>query len=633
MRNVIIGTAGHVDHGKTALVRALTGTDTDRLEEEKRRGITIDLGFAHLELPDGSKAGIVDVPGHERFIRNMLSGAGGIDLALLVIAADEGVMPQTREHLGILQLLGIRRGCVALTKTDLVEADWLELVTEEVREELAGTFLADAEILPVSALTGQGIDQLRNTLFSLVDQMPDKDIKKPFRLPVDPVFTMQGFGTVVTGTLIEGSLSEGEEVTIYPAGESFRVRSVQVHAAKVETAFAGQRVAVNLHKAKQEDVPRGSVLASPGSIKSSMMLDAAIRVLPDAQRILTNGCRLHFHHGSGELLCKLVLLGGREQLLPGEEAYGQLRFEEQVAAKAGDPFILRFYSPLETVGGGTVLDPQPYKHRPSSQKAMDRLHSMHEGDGGQRLETLLLGHGHRFVNVNALALQAALPGEEVASVLEELAQGQQVVKLREDLFIHRDNLAAALQKAQEALADYHQRHPLRGGMRREELRKACFPGQAEEDADLALDALVAKGDLALSGKAFAMPGFEITLSAKQQALHDEVIKRFQSAGFSPPEKAALQAEYANEKEFTRVQEYLLDKGDLVTVSPEISFLRADLGEALERFTRLHADKGAVSLADFRDALNTSRKYALSILEYWDRRGITRMSGDARVLAR
>ena len=286
--HIIIGTAGHVDHGKTCLIRALTGTDTDRLEEEKRRGITIDLGFTYLALPQGGQAGIIDVPGHEKFVHNMLSGAGGIDLALLVVAADEGVMPQTREHLGILALLGIKRGCVAVTKVDMVESDWLEMMLEELREELAGTFLKDAGILPVSSQTGEGIDALRQALFDLVRDTPAKDTEKPFRLPVDRVFTMPGFGTVVTGTLIEGSLQEGQEVQIYPQDLVTRVRKLQVHTQTVDQAFAGQRVAVNLQKVKTEDLTRGSVLAAPGSLQMSHMLDVALRVLPDARRSIRN---------------------------------------------------------------------------------------------------------------------------------------------------------------------------------------------------------------------------------------------------------------------------------------------------------------------------------------------------------
>ncbi len=633
MKHVIIGTAGHVDHGKTALIRALTGTDTDRLEEEKRRGITIDLGFASLPLPQGGQVGIVDVPGHERFIRNMLAGAGGIDIALLVVAADEGVMPQTREHLGILQLLGIQKGCVALTKADLVEEDWLQLVTEELREELAGSFLEHAPILPVSSVTGAGIEQLREELLRLVAEMPEKSADTPFRMPVDRVFTMQGFGTVVTGTLIEGALKEGDEVCIYPGEQVFRVRSIQVHTSKVETAYAGQRVAVNLHKAKQEDVPRGSVLAKPGSMRNSMMLDAAIRLLPDAGRVITNGSRMHFHHGSGELVCKVVLLGGVEQLLPGEETIGQLRFEEQVAAKAGDPFVLRFYSPLETVGGGVVLDPQPYKHRPSSQRALERLMHMHGGDERQKLEALLLGHGHRLVAADALALQAAMPPEKALEALQALAAGGQAVQLREGLYVHQDSLKAAGAKAQEALAVFHEKHPLRLGMRKEELRKLCFPQQPEDDADLAMGKLVEGEVIAAVGNAYALPGFSVSFSTKQSALRDDLLARYRGAGFSPPEKAELQTEYANEKEYARVLEYLVDGGLLVPVSMDISFLKEDLEEAMRQFEQRQAADGAVTLAAFRDALNTSRKYALAILEYWDRRGVTKTSGDARVLAR
>lgn len=629
MRNVIIGTAGHVDHGKTALIRALTGVDTDRLDEEKRRGITIDLGFAWLDLPDGSRAGIVDVPGHERFIRNMLAGAGGIDLALLVVAADEGVMPQTREHLGILSLLGIKRGCIAVTKADLVEPDWLDMMLEELKEELSGSFLEDAPVYVVSSHSGQGIDELRQALIGLVEQMPDKETDRPFRLPVDRVFTMPGFGTVVTGTLIEGSLAEGEEAFVYPLEEGYRVRSLQVHARRVERAYAGQRVAVNLHKARQEDIPRGCVLASPGSMQTSMMLDVALRVLKDARRVLENGSRLHFHHGAGETLCKLVLLGGREQLVPGEEGFGQLRFEEPVAAKAGDAFVLRFYSPLETVGGGTVLDPNPYKHRPSSVKALEKLHAMHEGDQEQRLEALLQGHGMRFVSLAALALQAGLPEEEARASLESLHEVGRLIKLREGLYLHQESLKALGEKARAVLAEHHQKNPLRAGMRREELRSACFPGQESQDADLALDRLRAEGVFTSQGASLALPGFQIQFTPKQQSLMDTLLARFGEAGFAPPEKPALLAEFIKEKEFPRVLDHLIDQGRLLPVSADILFLDTDLAEAQRLFVQLDQQKGEVTLADFRDTLNTSRKYALAILEHWDRRGLTRKQGDAR----
>jgi selenocysteine-specific elongation factor len=633
MRNVIIGTAGHVDHGKTALIRALTGVDTDRLEEEKRRGITIDLGFAWLDLPDGSKAGIVDVPGHEKFIRNMLSGAGGIDLALLVVAADEGIMPQTREHLSILSLLGIRHGCVAVTKADLVEDDWLEMMLEELKEGLADSFLANAPIHVVSAHTGQGIGPLKEALIDLVCHMPAKDIDSPFRLPVDRVFTMPGFGTVVTGTMIEGSVSQGEEVTLYPLEDSYKIRSLQVHGSQVERACAGQRVAINLQKAKQEDIPRGSVLASPGSMQPGMMLDVVLRVLPDTGRILENGSRLHFHHGSAEALCKLVLLGGREQLLPGEEGFGQLRFEDAIAAKAGDAFVLRFYSPLETVGGGTVLDPSPYKHRPSSIKAVEKLHAMHGADLPARTEALLKSHGTRFVHSAALALQTAVSPEIMDTCLDKLLSQGKVIKLQEGLYLHQDNVQILEEKARDILAEFHQKNPLRIGIRREEFRTALLPGQSQQEADQVLDILLSREVFVRLGTVFASPEHDINFTPKQQALLEILRARFEEARFSPPEKSALLTEFAREKEFPRVLDYLLDQGNLTPVSPDILFLTDDLAQAQQAFLQLQLEHGEVTLSDFRDALSTSRKYALAILEYWDRKGLTRKTGDARKMAK
>lgn len=630
MHNVIIGTAGHVDHGKSALIRALTGLETDRLEEEKRRGITIDLGFAWLTLPDGSRAGIVDVPGHEKFIRNMLSGAGGVDLALLVVAADEGVMPQTREHLGILSLLGITRGLVAVTKVDLVEPDWLEMMQEELKEELASTFLKDAPILPVSSLTGQGVDELRAALFDLVQNTKGKDIDRPFRLPVDRVFTMPGFGTVVTGTLIEGSLSEGEEVTLYPEEVTHKVRSLQVHGGRVERAFAGQRVAVNLQKARQEEVKRGGVLASPGSMSVSHMLDVSLVVLPDSRRVLESGSRLHFHHGAGEALCKLVLLGGKQQLLPGEEGIGQLRFETGVSAKAGDAFVLRFYSPLETVGGGRVLDPTPYKHRPSSALAAEKLQRMQGGDQDERVLALLLGHGQHLAKRQDLALQSALSEQEVKESLDRLIQEGKVIPLTEGYYLNRESLQGLKSKAADILSAYHKKHPLKSGMRREELRAALLPGQENEAADSVLMALQTEGAFGSGqGNIFALEGFAVKLNPKQQEIKDALLKRYQDSGYSPPEKAALQADYAREKEYPRVMDHLLDQGLLLPISTDIYFLPGDVSEAMARFMQIYQDKGEVTLADFRDALSTSRKFALAILEYWDRRGQTKKEGEAR----
>ncbi|NLD34783.1 MAG: selenocysteine-specific translation elongation factor [Clostridiales bacterium] len=631
--HIIIGTAGHVDHGKTCLIRALTGTDTDRLEEEKRRGITIDLGFTYLPLPDGTQAGIIDVPGHEKFVHNMLSGAGGIDLALLVVAADEGVMPQTREHLGILSLLGIRRGCVAVTKVDMVEADWLVMMLEELKEELQGSFLEGAPIVPVSSHTGAGIDQLRRQLVDLVRETPAKNTDKPFRLPVDRVFTMPGFGTVITGTLIEGTLLEGQDVLVYPQELPTKVRNLQVHTQSVAQAYAGQRVAVNLQRIKMEEITRGSVLAEPGSLQTSYMVDVALRILPEAGRSIRTNSRLHFHHGSGEVLCKAVLLGGMEELLPGQNGYAQLRFEEPVAAKAGDPFVLRFYSPLETVGGGMVLDPKPYKHKASSPQALEKLRLMYDGSDADRIEALLIEHSPHYVEAAAFSLQSGLPMEKTRQILLSLRDAGRAIEITDQLYLHHAHMNALGEKLERLLQAYHAEHPLKAGIRSEELRARLLRGLDAATAERVLDIFVGRGTVHTANGNFALPGFQVTFTPKQQDTLNALAAQYNEAGFSPPEKKALLTQYARDKDMPKVLDYLIDAGQLIPVDGELFFPRERVQEAQGLFERIQAEKGAVTLADFRDGINASRKYALAILEYWDLRGHTKKSDDARTLAK
>lgn len=353
MKHVIIGTAGHVDHGKTCLIKALTGIDTDRLKEEKKRGITIELGFAYLDFPNGQRAGIVDVPGHEKFVRNMLAGAGGMDLAMLIIAADEGIMPQTVEHLDILSILGIQKGVVVITKTDLVEPDFLELIQEDVHELVKDTFLENAPVIPVSVYENSGLEQLKSTLKDLCDQLPDKTNSGHFRLPIDRVFTLKGFGTVVTGTLMEGKLKKDQEITLYPENVPVKVRNIQVHTQNVDTAWAGQRVAVNIPDRKKDEILRGNVLASPQSLYTTRIIDVKVEMLKHTDRVIRHGNRLHIYHGTKELLGKIILMNQNE-LKAGESCYAQLRLEEETVVRKGDHFVLRFYSPVETIGGGVV---------------------------------------------------------------------------------------------------------------------------------------------------------------------------------------------------------------------------------------------------------------------------------------
>ena len=390
MKHVIIGTAGHVDHGKTVLVKALTGTDTDRLAEEKRRGITIEPGFARLDWPDGTQAGIVDVPGHEKFIKNMLAGAGGIDLAMLVIAADEGVMPQTVEHLDILSLLGVQGGLVVLTKAELVDDDWLELVRGQALELTEGTFLEGAPILSVSAVTGQGIPELRDALYRLVQEAREKSALAPFRLPIDRVFSVDGFGTVVTGTLTEGAVQVGDAVELVPSGLQSRVRTLQVHGESVDAAYAGQRAALNLTNLQKSEIRRGDAAVRPGSARSSRMLDVRLRCLRNAKRTVLNGSQVHLYHGTSVHLAKAVLLE-RDELRPGESCLAQLRLTEPMAVKQGDRFVIRFYSPVETIGGGTVLDPRPLRHKRHDLAVLDSIPPERREEARQVLESLLTG--------------------------------------------------------------------------------------------------------------------------------------------------------------------------------------------------------------------------------------------------
>ena len=441
MKHVVIGTAGHVDHGKTALVRALTGVDTDRLAEEKRRGLTIELGFARLDFPDGSCAGVVDVPGHEKFIKTMLAGAGGIDLAMLVVAADEGFMPQTVEHLNILSLLGVRRGVVVLTKCDLADADWLAMARAELAARVKGTFLENAPVVETSAATGQGIEDLREMLHALVRQTREKSARVPFRLPIDRVFSVDGFGTVVTGTLIEGALHVGGEAELLPSGTRSRVRNLQVHGENTAIAVAGQRVAVNLAGIKKTDVARGDTLAEPDSVRVSRLLDVRLSCLRDSERTVENGSRVHFCHGTAARLAKVVLLD-RDALAPGESAYAQLRFTEDVAAKCGDRFVIRFYSPLETIGGGIILDDAPARHKRNDAAVLSALAVRENGSGAERVLQALTAFDTALPSAAQLAARLGMEETRLAPELDTLlARGDAAAPMADAVISKRHQTA------------------------------------------------------------------------------------------------------------------------------------------------------------------------------------------------
>ncbi len=416
MKNIIIGTAGHIDHGKTTLIKALTGRNTDRWEEERRRGITIDLGFTYFDLKNGDRVGIIDVPGHERFINNMVAGVVGMDLVMLVVAADEGIMPQTREHMDILGELGIEKSILVLNKCDLVEEDWLELVKEEIKEELEGTFLEQAPIVEVSAATGQGIPELIEVIERLTaEEVVEKDVNTIPRLPIDRVFSLSGFGTIITGTLLAGTISKEDNLQVYPIGKECKIRNIQVHGQDVEKCYAGQRVAINLSNVKKSELRRGCVLAPPNNMKNTMLLDVKLNVLPSSMRVLTNHTRLHLFTGTSEILCRAVLLD-KEEIGPGESGFVQLRLEEEIALRRGDKFVVRFYSPMETIGGGIVLEPNPKKKKRFDKDAIEELQKKEFGSSEDVIELHVKSHEETMITVTELAKLTALSMEEVTEV-------------------------------------------------------------------------------------------------------------------------------------------------------------------------------------------------------------------------
>ncbi len=626
--HVIIGTAGHVDHGKTSLINALTHIETDRLREEKARGITIELGFAYLDLPDGRRAGIIDVPGHERFVSNMLAGAGGIDVALLVVAADEGVMPQTLEHLGILQLLGIKQGVIALTKVDLVDEEWLELAEEDLREHIAGSFLEDAPIFHVSSYSGLGIQELREALFQAVNDADNKKLSVAFRLPIDRVFTLSGIGTVVTGTLIEGKLAAGDEVELYPREETVRIRSVQVHDEAVEAAEAGQRVALNLSGTKKDELERGDILAASGSLCPTYILDVDLRSLKHSRFQIENGMRVHLYHASRELLARVVLLD-RDVIEKGDSAPAQLRLEEQTYIKQGDHFVVRFYSPVETIGGGIVLDPIANKRK--RYEDLDDFEILRSSDAAARLDLALASSGLRFKALNEIYYRAGLSSADGREYLQELIGKGRALQLNDQTVLHISAMEALAAKCDEILQKFHQDFPLEQGMKRESLRTRLLARAPIQLSDRVIDELVKLGYIEDRAGDIALSNHSADLSPREQQLVEELSARFEAEAFSPSATDELIAEYSKKDKLDQILSRMVNDGILIRLTDQILMHHKAVEKALAQVKKDISERGSVTLADFRDEIGSSRKFAIAILEYFDRMKLTQLSGDARVL--
>ena len=470
-KQLILGTAGHIDHGKTSLVRVLTGIDTDRLKEEKARGITIELGFAHMSLPNGTRIGIVDVPGHEKFVRHMVAGATGVDLVALVVAADEGIMPQTREHMEICELLGVRHGLVILTKVDLTDPEWLELVEEDVAEFVSGTFLEDSPVIHFSAISGQGADDVRQAVAEVAGQVEDRQSGSLFRMPLDRVFTMKGFGTVVTGTAVSGQIKVGEEVQIYPGGERAKVRGIQVHNQAVEEVSSGLRTAINLQGLERDSVLRGEVLAPPDTLQPSRRMDVWVQYLSSMEKPLKNRAQVRFHVGTSENLGRLLLLDA-EELAPGQSGPAQMLLEEDVVCLAGDRFVLRSYSPVRTIGGGEIMNPVPHRHKRFNEKVLADLAVLREKDPEKSLLVLIDSAAAKGVTSQALAGLIDLPAKQIKQALSQLLTRQDAITYDKDRgrIIGRRTFDQLAERVLEILKVFHQQYPLRPGLPKEELK-------------------------------------------------------------------------------------------------------------------------------------------------------------------
>jgi selenocysteine-specific elongation factor len=632
MKQVIMGTAGHIDHGKTQLIKTLTGIDTDRLKEEKERGITIDLGFAHLTCEDGAEVGIIDVPGHERFVRNMLAGVGGIDLVMLVIAADEGVMPQTREHLAICQLLRIKDGLVALTKSDLVDEDWLELVSEDTREFLKGTFLEGRPIVPVSAKTGQGVDDLRRVLQTLIARVPPKQLDGKFRLPIDRVFTMRGFGTVVTGTLFSGTIRVEDRVEIYPKGIEAKVRGLQVHNESVSEAVAGQRTAINLQGIDKVELERGDVLGRPGEFAPTFMLDAVLQHLADAPRPLRHRARLRLHLGTSEIMGRVILLD-RDELAAGEEAYVQFRLEAPAIVLPRDRFVIRSYSPVQTIGGGVLLDVQPAKHRRGEAGLASHFQLLAAGSPEE-----IFAHHLKQAMHQGMRLSEFLPRTELSEpLLRQIAAALQragrvrAVNAEMGWYLHADVFDALTKELRSDLETFHRQNPLKPNISIEELR-AKVRRLGERVCLLALEQLRHQGDVVVERERVRLATHQVALDDTRERLLNDLEAEFLAAGFQPPRVDEvfdkLKMGKGHDKELLQV---LVDQGRAVRLKDNVIFHRTNLEKAESLLIQYLRDHREITPIDFKDLLGVSRKYAIPLLEYFDSQKITIRIGDKRVL--
>jgi len=635
VKQIVLGTAGHIDHGKTSFVKAMTGINTDRLKEEQLRGITIELGFAWLDLPNGIRIGIVDVPGHEKFVKNMVAGATGIDLVAMIIAADEGVMPQTKEHMEICQLLGIKFGIVVLTKIDLVDEEWLELVTDDIKKFVRGTFLDDAPVVPVSAATGQGIAEFIDVLSELSPKISGRSSSGLFRLPVDRVFSMKGFGTVITGTLISGRVQVGDMIMIYPSGITSKVRGIQVHNESVTEAVAGMRTAINFQGLEKASVNRGEVVSTPAALIPTFMLDVSLHFLSSNKKPLKNRTRIRFHAGTSEIPGNLILLD-REELLPGEDAVVQLRLDTPVAVVKDDRFVIRSVSPVRTIAGGQILNPVPGKHKRFKAEVTEGLESLSELLPEELVSYYVAQSGFKGVSISELKVMTNISEKQLDSNLQNLLSKKNIVLADKEnrIYLHQNVLNDLKLETNNFLDTYHKANPLKAGMPKEELKSKMPAFLNPKYFNLIINQMIKESEILLDEDTVRLKGHKVSLGEDQSQIKIKITKIYENGGLTPPFLKDLIEELKIDSAKAKdVLMLLVNEGVIIKIKEDFYINSEHINKLKNTVVEFLKKNGEMSAPQFKDMTGASRKYLIPLLEYFDSKNVTIRIGDIRKLRR
>lgn len=626
MKNVILGTAGHIDHGKTTLIKALTGRETDKLKEEKQRGISINLGFTYFDLPSKKRVGIVDVPGHEKFIKNMLAGACGIDIVLLVIAADEGVMPQTIEHLDILNYLDVKRGIIVLTKCDLVDEEFIELVKDDIREKTKGLFIEGASIVEVDSVSRRGLDKLVQKIDEISEDIEEKKTDAPSRMSIDRVFSLKGFGTIVTGTLIEGKISVDDEMTIYPSEKKVKVRNLQVHGCDVKTAYAGQRTAINLSNIKVSEIQRGDVIAQTGSVEESMMIDVNISLVEHCKKSLKHWDRIRIFHGTKQILCRIVPLN-EDEIQYGESGYAQLRLEEKIVAKKGDRFIIRSYSPMDTIGGGVIIDTAPKKHKIYDESVIEALKIKEKGELKDILEEYLKLNLSNYITLKELVSYTGEKEEYVKEGLNALIDENKVFCVNK-YYLHISHYQKLKERVIDILTKYHKQYRLRNGILKEELRSKVDNSLKVKDMDVILNKMAEEKDIKVQDNLVSNYDFEVKFNQKQLSIKKEIEDKSRKNGLN---SLMTKDDICNKNKFyEEVLEALT--GETIQKLDDAYYIDKKVYENVKKDLLEYLNKNKeITVAQFRDITKSNRKISIVMLEHFDRNRITKRVEDKRIL--